>query len=287
MNIIDHMADIVERYDHYIIDVWGVLHNGERAHQDAIGLVQKLPDLSKQVVLLSNSPMRADHVANQLESRYGLPRESYIDVVTSGEATHRYLRKQEKGFRVFYIGQDYFFSAIEDLAETGHIDIVQELHEADVILAATPGMTYSRVEDDLELLQRGVDLGVKMICANPDLIVQVGDQLYPCAGTWAAKYQQLGGEVLYFGKPHALVYQDCMRIFNMPPKDKVLAIGDSLHTDIAGAHDFAIDSLFNITGIHTKELKCALSGSLDAEQLEIIMKDHKVKPNWVMEGVKW
>lgn len=287
MQIIDHIADIADRYDHFIIDVWGVLHNGECPYGDAIHMVETLTGQGKKVVLLSNSPMRSSHVSGQLENHYGLSKDHYIDVVTSGEATHRYLLKQPKGMNVFYVGRDYFFQSIQDMVEDGHLNVTKDIDQADVILAAGTGSLKADVSEDMDMLKAGVTKGIKLICSNPDLVVQVGENLYPCPGQWAAKYQELGGEVLYFGKPHALVYENCLKILGAPSKDSVLAIGDSLHTDITGAHNLAIDSLFNIIGIHTQEVTCKETDQLDQVKLEDLMRDYTAKPDWVMKGVRW
>lgn len=287
MKIIPALSEIFDQYDAFIIDVWGVIHNGVRPYQGALEVIGNLKSLNKKIVLLTNSPMRAHKVEAQLEYQYNLLKDYYIGVMSSGEATFRFFEAQTKTMKLYVFSARPKFVDTEALSQIPYIEIVEDIKLASHALIAGTGYEKADVTDDLGLLEQGARAGVQLICSNPDLVVQVGDGLYPCPGSWALEYEKFGGDVLYFGKPHAPVYETCFDMLGNPPKDKTLAIGDSLHTDIAGAHNFAIDSLFNIVGIHTEELSCEISGKLDTVKLENLMKDQEHKPKWVMEGLRW
>jgi len=183
----------------------------------------------------------------------------YDHIVTAGEATHHALAAREDAFHqscgnaCWYIGTAYAIELLHGL----DLNMVDTPQDASFILNSMPGTETRDVEILEQRLKIALDKDLPMICANPDLVVNIGDEQYECAGTFAAMYEEMGGRVVYHGKPHAPVYERCHALLGHGDKSKILAIGDAFHTDIAGANEFGIDSLLNLTGIHWDEVTVA------------------------------
>lgn len=273
---IKNLGELCDRYDHFIIDIFGVLHDGIEPFHDTVRTLSALKTSGKQVCLLSNSPRRAHNAAAQMEDM-GISRTLYDDIVTSGESTHNALAQDDHGF-----GTDCWFIGRYVVEEIVHGLKDMRLHQspenASFILNAIPGTSPPEVATFKENLQIALKKSLPMICANPDLVVHVGNTLYECAGTFAAMYEDMGGIVHYHGKPHAPVYERCYELLGKPDKNQICAIGDSLHTDIAGANNFGIDCILNLDGIHREEL--------DADTL-LHLNDQPHKPTYAMNGFSW
>jgi HAD superfamily hydrolase (TIGR01459 family) len=245
------LAEVIDLYSAYILDVWGVLHNGREPYPGVRDCLQRLQAAEKKVVLLSNAPRRADRVRAML-ARLGIPDSEYDHVVTSGDLTREALAVGALGPKVkryFSLGPESDGNLLDGL----DFERVTDISAADFILAIgffDPRRDTLQSYAPLFAAARARDL--LMLCANPDLEVMWGGQHIPCAGTLAAAYAAAGGAVQLFGKPTREAYNDVIRRFDVPP-ERVLAIGDSLRTDIAGANGAGLDSLLVTGGIHARE----------------------------------
>lgn len=271
------LSSIADRYDAFIIDIFGVLHDGIHPFDQTIKTLELLKKHGKTICLLSNSPKRADGATAQM-LRMGISRHLYDHIVTSGEATHAALASRSDDFHrvcghdCWFIGTDTMMGVLEGLG----LRLLDRPEGASFILNAIPGTDAS----DRKILLAGFEIAAKknlpMICANPDLVVNIGNDQYECAGTFAKLYEEMGGRVLYHGKPHAPVYERCRTVLDMPDKTRILAIGDSLHTDIQGANSFGIDSVLVLTGIHS-----------DERNIDLLINAQAHKPNYVMREFGW
>lgn len=284
-DMIEGIGAIIDRYDYFILDIFGVIHDGIEPFEGTIRCLEELQKAAKGVCLLSNSPRRAHSAGKQMEFM-GIAPNLYDHIITSGEATYNYLQNPENrtGDKYWYIGTDHDYNAIADL----DLQQVGRLEDADFILNSIPGTTATeraKLIDDLQLAQ---EHNIPMVCANPDLVVNIGDEQYECAGSFARIYEQMGGSVIYFGKPHAPVYEECHAFFNHGDKSRIVAVGDSLHTDVSGASRFGIASCFNIEGIHREELMMDRAHNIsDPQKIVELVEKQEHKPTHVMEGFQW
>ena len=270
---IKSIEEISDRYDSFILDIFGVLHDGINAFPDTRRTLEALKNAGKNICLLSNSPRRADNAAAQMVPM-GLPRELYDNVVTSGESTHDDLKNNYQGQRCWFLGNAYVAEVVEGMA----LDLLDGPRGADFILNTIPGTESKTIQKLEENLKIAAADDLPMICANPDLVVHIGETLHECAGTFAKKYEDMGGRVIYHGKPHAPVYERCHALLGHPDKARICAVGDSLHTDIAGANNFGIDCMLNLAGIHREEIT--------PDKLDHI-EDQPYKPTYLIAGFSW
>ena len=286
------LAELCERYDGVLCDIWGVLHNGVRGHAAAAEALRNLRLLGKPVTLITNAPRPKAEVASQLAA-LGVTAESYDSIATSGDVCAQAIVDRLPGLP-FLIGPDRdlpVFVAASALA--GREIAPVPLEAAD--FAVCTGLVEDTTEtpDDYEGVLKALRAkNLPMICANPDLVVYRGEQLVYCAGALAERYEALGGEVEQAGKPFAPIYRLALglleRARNRPlDLDRVLAIGDAMHTDIAGASAMGLDSLLITEGIHRKELHEGEGGPLDAEGYRQFADDHGISPVYRMNRLVW
>ena len=279
MQIYDGLESLADNYDAFIFDVWGVLHNGVRAYPGVSHCLKQLKTMGKDVLLLSNSPNRAHYMPIQL-SRMGIEPDLYGHVVTSGESTYKALKTHE-GKRVFCISPDEHPTCMEDL----DLKRVSTPEEADFALISHPGL--GRADDYLDTLRRCLDKDMEIICANPDKVVDVGGTLYLCAGGVCDLYEDMGGRVNWHGKPYVPVYDWAFDLLGTPQKSRVLAVGDSIRTDVTGAKNYGIDVLWNAVGIHWEEISA--NGSINADKVNQYFTDDPniAKPTGILNGLSW
>ena len=283
------LGEIAKDHDLILCDVWGVLHDGTKGHVgagEALIRFRRLEGPSpRRVILVSNAPRPADGVQRILD-RFGVPREAYDSILTSGDLT-RDLIAARPGARIRHLGPERDLGVFRGLDLT----IVPEA-EADLIVCT--GLFDDRAEtadDYRDELARLAAKRLTMICANPDLVVESGDRLIPCAGLIAAAYAEIGGAVIYAGKPHRPVYESAMArggLLNDAPADitRVLAIGDAIRTDIAGARAFGIASLLVARGIHAEELGVTAEHHRLGDLAEWLARQ-TVHPDAVIERLVW
>ena len=263
------LSSIVDDYQLFYVDLWGVVHNGVSLHKEAIKALKEISNQKKDYILLTNAPRPNDSVKFFLE-KLGMEREIREHVFTSGEAALNYLKKSLLNASFFHIGPPRDFDLFKDL-KNNKLDSIEK---SDYLLCT--GL-FNDHDKDLkyykELFEKS--LKKKMICTNPDLIVDRGNQRELCAGSVAMVFEKMGGEVIYFGKPYPEVYNQS---FNNKNK-KILSIGDNLNTDIKGANLLNFDSLIIANGIHKNEIK--------EKGIEKTSKSYEVICNYIQSELKW
>ena len=265
----DGLRSIVENYDIFYIDLWGVIHNGITLHNKAIEVLEKITESKKKYVLLTNAP-RPNKTVRKILKKMGISKEISERVYSSGEASLSYLKKNYANKKFFHIGPSRDFDLFLDFEKNKTRDI-KESH----YLLCT-GLSEEKGEDlDYYKIFFKEHINKKLICTNPDLIVERGDKRELCAGSVALIFKKMGGEVIYFGKPFSEVYNR-----SIDNKDKkVLSIGDNLNTDIKGANFLNYDSLIISNGVHKKEIK--------KEGIDIVSKKYEVVVNFIQTELKW
>ena len=269
MQHLDGFAPLAARYDGFILDLWGVIHDGVTAFPHAVECLRQLARAGKPTLLLSNVP-RPNAAVRTMMRGMGIGDDLYTHILTSGEAVRRALSDPPDlwwatlGRRVFHLGPARDRPVLEGLAYTP----VATPAEADFVLNTGPDdhtnpTDLAAFEPVLAACARH---RLKMICANPDLEVIRGGVRVLCAGALALRYQALGGDVRSLGKPDPAIYQPVLVTLGLPP-GRVLAVGDSLRTDIAGAAGVALDACWVLGGLHGAALLGA-DGRADPARVE-------------------
>ena len=254
LRFVERLRDLVDGVEVLLSDIWGVVHNGLEAFPEACAALRSYRSQGGTVVLITNAPRPADSVQRQLR-KLGVGDNTYDAIVSSGDLTRHYVA-DHPGRKVFWLGPERDNSIYRGLDP-----VLAPLDEADYIVCT--GLLDDETEsaeDYREMMQKARERKLTLICANPDIVVERGDRLIYCAGAIAELYRELGGNVIFYGKPHRPIYERAMalareRRCHTVGLDRVLAIGDSVRTDLAGAHGFGIDCLFVTRGIHSEEFE--------------------------------
>ena len=278
--IIDSLSDISGKYDALFVDLWGCVHDGVRALPAAVAALQEYRAKGGKVVLVTNSPKPRAGVADQLDI-FGVARDSWDTIASSGDSARAAMFRGVVGRKVLFMGEwdrdEEFFEPIHVIHDPVDISLVP-LEEAEGIVCCGPDDPMADPSVERPRLLYAKQKGMKLLCANPDIVVDRGETREWCAGALARLYTEMGGESLYFGKPHPPIYDLARRrlaeLGALPPESRILAIGDGLHTDIQGAMGEDIDSLY-ITGGLARDItktsqqpdRVALSAYLQKEML--------------------
>ena len=263
------LKSIAENYDLFYIDLWGVMHNGVKLHEDAIFTLKKLLEINKDFILLTNAPRPTHVVTRQLE-KMGMEKVLRNHVFTSGQAALTYLKKFNSTKYFFHIGPPKDFDLFNDFKnfKSREIDKCEYLLCTGLFEEYFQDLNYYK-----DLLESYIDK--KMICTNPDLIVDKGNKRELCAGSVAMVFEKMGGDVVYFGKPYPEVYNQSIDNKNK----KILSIGDNLNTDIKGANLLNYDSLLISNGVHKNEIK--------DNGIDKISKQYESIVNFMQSDLKW
>lgn len=283
ITVTDHIADIAERYDAFLFDLWGVVHNGIQAYPGALHTLAALHDLKKEVILLSNAPRLGTDV-DPFIAKMGVQRDHYMRVVASGDMVRQALEAGhlDVGTRFLFWGkgQDRSITAGLDFEEADDLD------GADFILCAGLNDDQTETVDDYrDQLEWALHNQKPLICANPDYEVMKGPQMLPCAGALARAYEDMGGTTHWFGKPWPVAYTYCQNVLGGLEPNAILAVGDTLRTDIAGATAAGIDSVLITGGIHAREVMP--DGDLDEQALTRICEEANLQPVAAMTELDW
>ncbi len=281
-DLIDGVSAVAADYDAFILDIWGVLHDGIRPFPGTIDCLTRLKSAGKSVLLLSNTPDRRASIARQL-GFLGITGDMYDDIVTAGDSAFADIETRQ-GQVCWYAGDD------GEIRLTEGLDVVVQdsPDNADFIVNVLFDLSEAEQRETYMQFETARERNLPMICANPDLVVNVGTALKTCPGTYAAHYEAMGGTVHYHGKPHRPIYELGWQRLGKPDKGRILAIGDSLHTDIQGANGFGIKSVMNLAGIHWEELQCDHApGSPDREKIAAMISAQPHRPDAVMAGFRW
>jgi HAD superfamily hydrolase (TIGR01459 family) len=282
---IGSFAALAPGYDVVLSDVWGVVHNGVAATTDACGALARFRAQGGTVVLITNAPRPGSVVARGTLDRLKVPRAAYDGIISSGDVTHALIAARA-GERVFHIGPERDLPIFEGLDAP-----IAPIERADYVLCS--GLyddTTEGPDNYRDLVAAMHRRGLVMICANPDVVVERGHELVYCAGAVADLYAAAGGEVIYAGKPYRPIYEQALAIATAARggpvgRERVLAIGDSVRTDLKGAAAFGIDCLFVTAGIHAEEL--GMRDDPDAGALGTIFAEAGVQPKAVMRRLAW
>ena len=282
---LERIESLARAYDVLLCDIWGVVHNGIAAFPDACAALTRFRQGGGTVILITNAPRASDAVGRILE-RMNVADEVYDAIVSSGDVTRGIVARRADQC-VFHLGPERDHSIFTGLDVT-----FAPLESADyVVCSGLFDDTIETPDNYREMLAAMRNRKLFMVCANPDVVVERGDTLVYCAGALADAYAALGGEVLYCGKPHAPIYDlalstaAALRGGAIPARDRVLAIGDSVRTDLKGAAAFGLDVMFVTSGLHAEHY-----GSREAPDLEALNKVFAkagVAPKAVMTGLKW
>jgi HAD superfamily hydrolase (TIGR01459 family) len=251
-------------YDGFILDLWGCLHDGFKPFPGVIDALERLIAAGKRICILSNAPRRAADVIQRM-SEIGIPPGLYHHAMSSGEETWQHLAQRPDEFyralgrACFHIGPRRDDGMLEDV---GLRPVTEN---------TGPWGWEERATHYEAVMQAARARDLPMICANPDLVVQHGGRVAICAGTLAQRYEALGGRVRWHGKPFAAVYETCFALLEIADRRRILAVGDSLRTDIAGANGVGIDSLLVAGGIHAEEFGLAPGGQPDAALIDAVL----------------
>ncbi|MDZ4736247.1 MAG: TIGR01459 family HAD-type hydrolase [Rhodospirillaceae bacterium] len=275
------LRDVADRYDGFIVDLWGVMHDGVRAFPDAVATLRQLRARGARIVMLSNAPRRSA-LAAERSAAIGVTTDLYDTMITSGEDCWLGLRASPPGPRAVFIqaGRDGNYidgldiEAVVDPALADFLLVLGVEHDVQDLSSFEARLQVARARD------------LVMLCANPDLVVIHGGTLELCAGSVAQRYEAIGGRVQYHGKPHQAVYARAFDALGVE-KSRILAIGDSLRTDVAGARAAGIDSAFVADGIHLEELIGVLGTDPSSANIAKRLSAGDPAPDWVMRRFNW
>ena len=252
LRFVDQLRDVIDGVEVVLSDIWGVVHNGLESFPEACAALHSYRQQGGVVILITNAPRPADSVQRQLH-KLGVADETYDAIVSSGDLTRHFVA-DHPGKKLYWVGPER-----DSSIHRGLEPVMSELDGADYIICT--GLfddETETAEDYRPMLTKALARKVPLICANPDIVVERGDRLIYCAGAIAELYRELGGEVVFYGKPHRPIYERAMALAaerrgRQAELRHVLAIGDSVRTDLTGAHNFGIDCLFVTRGIHSEE----------------------------------
>lgn len=275
MQPLDELSRIIGQYDAILMDLWGVIHDGSHLYPGVADALTHLRKAGKKIIFVSNAPRRSAKAVSVL-TQLGIKPEWYDHTITSGELGYQWLASGHApwGKRYYYIGPAKDADVLDGLDFQRSDDIKL----CDFLLNVGFGSEEQSAADWQPLLRGAKGMKLPMLCLNPDFeVVKISGERYACAGVLAADYERMGGEVKYFGKPFADVYAYCMERLSPVPKARVLAIGDGIATDIAGASGFGLDAVLVTGGILKKQ----------DDGLEALCRKHNAVPQYVMPSLKW
>lgn len=281
LHFAEGLRELVGGVDVVLSDIWGVVHNGLESFPEACEALHTYRSRGGTVILITNAPRPADSVQRQLR-KLGVPDETYDAIVSSGDLTRLYVA-EHPGRKMFWLGPERDNSIYRGLDA-----VTAPLEEADYIVCTGLYDDETETAEDYRgMMLKARERKLTLVCANPDIVVERGDRLIYCAGAIAELYRELGGEVIFYGKPHQPIYQRAMALAGerqgyQIDRKKVLAIGDSVRTDLTGAREFGIDCLFVTRGIHAEEFE-----GLDQLDPNSVMELFGHPPKALMRELKW
>jgi HAD superfamily hydrolase (TIGR01459 family) len=275
---LNHLSEIFNEYDTFVIDLWGVIHNGIKLNDKAIEAVDQLKKKSKKIVFLSNAPRPSTKVVDFL-LKMKMDKKYLSNVMTSGEAAMHAINQNKFGKKFFHLGplrDSAIFEKVKENKTT--IDSCEFILCTGLFDEDDPDINKIQLhENDLDYYKNFLikHTSKKLVCTNPDLIVHRGNKEEYCAGYIAKIFENLGGKAIYYGKPYKEIYEMCFK-----KNEKVLAIGDNLRTDIKGANNLNKDCLFISDGVHRNEFS-------DHSELEKLLDKYQVKVNYFQRELQW
>lgn len=284
--LLSGISQLIPKYDYFLIDVWGVVHDGNEIYNGVIEALELIKSQNKKICFLSNAPRRASKLSIQFD-RLKIDRSLYDFILTSGEATFSSLKSNQEsdfkkfGRRYFYIGPD----RDSDLLFGLDYEISQSIDQSSFVLVTGFDNDNSELEEKMHYAIQARKRNLTMICANPDLkVVRKSGTEVLCAGALARFYKEkLGGEVIYYGKPYSEVYKLAFEKIAVSNLKKVLAIGDAIETDMIGAEYSGIDGLFVTGGIYKNYFSSKVNQQV---LLSNLFSEHKCNPKYAISNFK-
>lgn len=288
LRLLSGLGEIADGYDGMILDVWGVLHDGAKPFAGTLDALARLKQAGKRVVVLSNAPRRAMLVAKRM-AEIGIPPSLYDHLHTSGEETWQHLKRRDDSFYAALGRACYLIGPPRDDSVLDGLDLrrVDTVAAAEFVFNAGPWGWDEDVARYEQVLQEGRARDLPMVCANADLVVAHLGRRAICAGAIAERYEALGGRVRWHGKPYASVYEACFGLLGITDRRRILAVGDSLRTDIAGANRAGIDSVLVAAGIHFEEFGAAPGELPERARLDAAIAASGHAPKAAMAQFRW
>jgi HAD superfamily hydrolase (TIGR01459 family) len=281
LRFVERLSDVIDGVEVILSDIWGVVHNGLESFPEACAALNTYRKQGGTVILITNAPRPADSVQRQLQ-KLGVADDVYDAIVSSGDLTRSFVA-EHPGKKFYWVGPDR-----DGSIHRGLDPVMAPVEDADYIICT--GLfddETESAEDYRPMLTKALAHRLPLVCANPDIVVERGDRLIYCAGAIAELYREMGGEAIFYGKPHRPIYERAMALAaerrGRPAELRhVLAIGDSVRTDLTGAHGFGIDCLFVTRGIHSGEFEGI--DQLDAASVKELFGH---PPRAVMRELRW
>ncbi len=281
------ISALADRYDGFVLDQWGVLHNGVQAYPGAIECLRRLREAGKRIAILSNSGRRSDANREQM-ARLGFAPELYSLMITAGEDARQALERRQDPFhatlgpRCFVISRDGEQSVLEGLG----LDFAPDVDSADFIFVISMDSPRRLLADYQDMLARGVARGLPMVCANPDFTRVTSAGTTEAPGVLALRYEELGGRVRWHGKPHRPIYESCLRALGLASV-RVVAVGDSVDHDVVGAATVGLASALVAGGIHAAALGIAWGETPGAEAQRRFFATTPLLPRYLVPTFAW
>lgn len=283
------MRELAANYDGFILDLWGVVHNGVAPYEGVLDCMDNLRNDGKPLLLLSNAP-RTNPFVEEFLTNMGISRSRYDGILTSGDMTRMILERRDldlikdRGRNFYQIGATRDKGLEDGLGYTK----VSSIEEADfLICTGLMDDTVESPEDYRDFLSKAKSHDLPMLCANPDLTVMRGENTIYCAGSIAALYEELGGQVKLFGKPYQTSYDLAMEKLGLSDPSRILAVGDAMRTDIKGATGANIDSVLVAGGLHAEDWGLSLGDQPTLKQIEAAIGEFGFAPTAVISHMIW
>ncbi|MCE9508137.1 MAG: TIGR01459 family HAD-type hydrolase [Alphaproteobacteria bacterium] len=283
------LYELMDSYDGFIMDQWGVLHNGLHPYDGVLDTLAHLKQRKKQVIILSNSAKRSSENIERLK-KLGIKPGLYKDVVSAGEVTWQGLREQKDppfkglGKKCYLISRQDDKSLLEGL----DLELVTDVEQAQFILITSFDPSVMKMEDLEPVFKKAVGKRIPAICANPDMVTVYGHERSIGPGALAKRYQELGGAAHYIGKPHKTIFRYCLSLFDDVIPSRILVIGDSIQHDIAGGVSVDLDTAFITAGIHANAFRPGMTVEQKRKVMEQLAQGYgDVRPTWVLDGLIW
>ncbi len=282
------LSELADDYDGYIVDLWGVLHDGVTAFPAALDCLLEVRRRGKGVAILSNAPRRVDSVVAR-NREMGIGPEHFDAALSSGEVAWQHLESRDEpwyralGRRCLHIGA----GRDQGMREGLDYSFVTEVAEADFLLVTGTTSAEAKVADFVPLLDQALGRDLPLVCANPDLEVIRGGRREICAGALAVYYEERGGKLRQHGKPQREVFETCLDLLGLAAARRVAVIGDSLRTDVAGAQGAGLDAIFITGGIHGEALGCADGSAPDPARLDAFCAAANLVPRAALASLRW
>ncbi len=287
--VIAGLSRIAGAYEGVIVDLWGTLHDGLAPYPGAVEALERLLSAGARVAVLSNAPRRAGSVAQAMHG-IGFPADAGYHVFTSGEEAWRAVAERPDDWYRGFGRRCYHMGSARDrgMLDNPGLEPVAEIGAADFVLCTGLARPEETVDDYQAALTAAAGRGLPMVCANPDYVVMRGGTRELCAGALARHYEgALGGRVRWHGKPHASVYESCMALIGVADPARVIMIGDSLRTDVAGAAALGMATAFIPGGIHGDELGVAWGEVPPVARLQAAFEADGVRPTTILPAFAW